>query len=237
MVRMIHMAKKNTRKPAKHLGDDIYRLPKQNPYAPHSKSEVVWIWDELQRAGVTPKRLALIKGDGSMDVTMYFIAFGVVANPLHPDNNWRSVVEILKYGKDVYYRLASDIPMAVKDHWTKHGRPPECEWGFFDASTGPAEPGKKTVRYQPVSHHPKNPYKRGKSYIHLVDIIAAAGPRGIDEESWIQACCEAAHKDRELVKNDLTVIKSARPGRPRHRSCREGFVIVERGGRFSIRFD
>lgn len=231
------MVKENTRKPAKHPGNDIFRFPKTNPYAPHSKSEVVQIWDQLQQGKLTREKLTLMKGDGSMDVAMYFIGFGVVANPLHPDNNWRSAVEILKFGKDVYYRLAPDIPMAVKDHWTKYGRPPEVGWGIFDASAGSAVLKKTTFRLSSVTRHPRNPFRAESNYARLVDIIAAAGPTGIDGESWIQACCKASRKARNLVKNDLAVIKSARPGHKRHQSCREGFVIVEHGGRFSIRFE
>lgn len=230
------MAKINTRKPGRRSGGAIYRFPKTNPYAPHAKSEVVQIWEQLQRGELTREKLTLMKGDGSMDVAMYFIGFGVVANPLHPDNNWRSAVEMLIFGKDIYYRLAADIPRTVKEHWKKHGRPPECGWGIFNASAGLADSGKRTVRHPPIPRHPQNPFKRGSGYGLLVDIAAAAGTEGIDEESWRRSYRETTGKDNEHAGYDMAVIKSAIRGRKRHSCCQPGFTVVEHGSRYSIRF-
>ena len=163
----------------------------------------------------------------------------ILANPLHPENRWSCLVEMVKYDDEAYLRLVPSIPMEVKRKWESTGKRSR-QMAMNDVQEMISVILGGRGRAQGIAsypHHPKNPYKRGKSYIHLVDIIAAAGPRGIDKESWIQACCEVSHKARNLVENDLAVVKSARRGRERHSSCREGFVIVEHGDRFSIRFE
>ena len=163
----------------------------------------------------------------------------ILANPLHPENRWACLVEMVKYDDDAYLRLVPSIPLEVKEKWEATGKPPR-QMAINDVQEMISVIlGGRGIQQGIASYprHPRNPFRAESNYARLVDIIAAAGPTGIDGESWIQACCKASRKARNLVKNDLAVIKSARPGHKRHQSCREGFVIVEHGGRFSIRFE
>ena len=159
-----------------------------------------------------------------------------------PDNPSPYMIEYVRVGNTIFLHLVEKPPQMVLDAMARDGS------GNYSSSNdvsrlleGLDDPvatqGGNVHRLSSVTRHPRNPFRAESNYARLVDIIAAAGPRGIDKESWIQACCEASGKARNLVKNDLAVIKSARPGHKRHQSCREGFVIVEHGGRFSIRFE
>lgn len=174
-----------------------------------------------------------------IDISLLVSCLHILANPLHPENRWSCLVEMVKYDDDAYLRLVPSIPLEVKEKWEATGKPPR-QMAINDVQEMiSAILGGAGIRQGIASYprHPKNPFRDGGNYARLVDIIAAAGSRGIDQESWIQACCEASGKARELVKNDLDVVKSAKRERKRHSSCREGFVIVKHGDRFSIRFE
>ena len=127
---IVHMVKKKTRQ--QNGSGSAFHLPEVNPYDSKRESEAAWLWDEIKKGGFSPDRLALMGEDGSMVITMFLMAFKVISNPTHSDNNWRSIVETMSIGKDIYYRLATEIPIPVMDYWQKHGHPPACRWEFFD---------------------------------------------------------------------------------------------------------
>ena len=135
----------------------MFHLPETNPYDSKRKSEPAWLWDEIRKGKFSPDKLTLMGEDGSMAITMLLKAFGIISSPMHPDNNWRSVVEKMAIGKDVYYRLATEIPIPAMEYWKKHGHPPKHGWDFFDpnASLG----GKSPRQPQPA---PKPPAKKAK---------------------------------------------------------------------------
>ena len=110
----------------------MIHLPETNPYASKRKSEPAWLWDEIKKGKFSPDKLTLMGEDGSMVITMLLKAFKIISNPIHPDNDWRSVVETMSIGKDIYFRLATEIPIPVMEYWKKHGRPPAYRWEFFD---------------------------------------------------------------------------------------------------------
>lgn len=173
---------------------------------------------------------------------VFAIRLQVLGDLSRPDNPSPFMIEYVRVGKTVFLHLIEKPPQEIMDAMAKEG---VANYSSSNDIASLVEglgdsgwtQGANEVSPSSYPRHPKNPFRDGFNYARLVDIIAAAGPQGIDEESWIQACCEASRKARNLVKNDLAVIKSARRGRKRHSSCREGFVIVERGGRFTIRFD
>ena len=83
---------------------------------------------------------------------------------------------------------------------------------------------------------PKNPFRNGSGYGALVDIIAWAAP-GILEEPLLKIFCAVTGKSEKRAKYSLTVIESAQRGKPRHKSCRSGFVIHKNRNAYSIEFE
>ena len=182
--------------------------------------------------------------DGKLHLpgTVFLAKMHALSTLARPDNPSHYMIEYVKVGKTIFLHLVEKPPREVLEAMARDGL------GNYSSSNDISrlleELGDSAVtdrggisRISSVSHHPKNPYKRGKGYIHLVDILAAAGPGGIDEESWIQSYLAITGKDREHAGYDLDVIKSAMRGRRRHSSCQPGFTVIEHGGRYSIRFD
>ena len=95
----------------------------------------------------------------------------------------------------------------------------------------------KTPKKSPVPHDSRNPFRPGSGYSLLVDIIAAAGPKGIGKEDLLKAYCKATGKDIVHAKYDLAVINSAsETSEKRHRSCADGFTILKETDNYRIRF-
>lgn len=162
------MVKKKTRQQSG--GRSVFHLPETNPYDSKRKSEPAWLWDEIRKGKFSPDKLTLMGEDGSMAITMLLKAFEIISSPMHPDNNWRSVVEKMAIGKDVYYRLATEIPIPVMEYWKKHGHPPKHGWDFFDPNTSLG--GKSPRQPQPA---PKPPAKKAKK-------SPAPKPTSVDQE-------------------------------------------------------
>ena len=94
----------------------------------------------------------------------------------------------------------------------------------------------KTVAKSKVPRHPKNPFRPG-GYATLLDLIAAAGPKGIGREDLLKDYCKATGKDDQHARFDLAVINSAREDSDkRHRSAADGFTILKEGDCFRVRF-
>jgi len=260
------MAKRNTRKQFKKSNAGVLRLAKTNPYRDHPNSEYSKAWVKLKEGIFELDEMALMDKNGIVNVMRFFKTCGVVANPLHPDNNWRSIVEKLVFGKDVYYRLATEIPIAVMDYWKSHGHPLACGWNIFDPKASSAgevsvlEDLEKASPSTPVAkkafakiipakvsdakasrpvfpRHPKNPFRPGTDYGVLVDILATVGANGTDKDSLLEKHCRIAGKDLRLARYDFQVIASAQRGKPRHQSCRKGFFILKQGDIYSIEFE
>ena len=95
----------------------------------------------------------------------------------------------------------------------------------------------KAPKKSPVPHDSRNPFRPGSGYGLLVDIIAAAGPKGIGKEDLLKAYCKATGKDIVHAKYDLAVINSAsETSEKRHRSCADGFTILKETDNYRIRF-
>lgn len=96
----------------------------------------------------------------------------------------------------------------------------------------------KTSAKSKVPRHKDNPFRPGSGYGLLVDIIAAAGPKGIGKEDLQKEYAKCSGKDLTHTKYDMAVINSAsKDCDHRHRSCRDGFTIIKEGDNFRIRFD
>ena len=94
----------------------------------------------------------------------------------------------------------------------------------------------KTVAKSKVPRHPKNPFRPG-GYATLLDLIAAAGPKGIGREDLLKDYCKATGKDDQHARFDLAVINSARQDSDkRHRSCADDFTILKEGDNYRVRF-
>ena len=109
-------------------------------------------------------------------------------------------------------------------------------------STGKRIQGKKTltktVLKPGIPCHKQNPFRPGSGYGLLVDIIAAAGPKGIGKEDLQKEYAKYSGKDLTHTRYDMAVINSAsKDCDRRHRSCRDGFTILKEGDNFRIRFD
>ena len=169
----------------------MLHLPETNPYASKRKSEPAWLWDEIKKGKFSPDKLTLMGEDGSMAITMLLKAFEIISSPMHPDNNWRSVVETMSVGKNIYYRLATHIPIPVMEYWKKHGHPPAHGWDFFDPNASLV--GKSSGQPPPA---PKTPAKKAKP---VPEQAPAKTPKQLAEE--------------ELSK----VIKTAKVGSPEYK--------------------
>lgn len=128
------------------------RLAGSDPYASHRNSELSWLWNRLKNGDMSLDDLAVTR-NGITNVTRFYITLRTIADPLHPDNNWSSVVEELMYGETVYLRLAHSIPMPIVEYWKAHGHPPSAGWGFFSGLVG----GKGSVVVDSAGRDP-NPY-------------------------------------------------------------------------------
>ncbi len=270
------MHKQKARVPVKAKQSGTHPLATNNPFLDHPNSEAARTWELLNNGHLTSDKLTLMGANGTIDVTMFYLAFGVVANPLHPDNNWRSVVEKMAIGKDVYYRLATEIPISVMEYWKKHGHPPACGWDIFDPNASfaikasvqeylekvpPAKPARmapakkakpvaenipaksnpteSSYKGTPVANllrHPKNPFRPGSGYGLLVDIIASER-LGIHKQALLSMYRIFASKTEAQAGFDLAVIASAQRGKPRNKSCREGFFTIKQGNVYSIEFE
>ena len=97
----------------------------------------------------------------------------------------------------------------------------------------------KAPKKSPVIHEPRNPFRKFDSgYGLLVDLLAAAGPKGIGKPELIKTYSKITGKDEQHSKYDLAVILSASSDSERkHRSCRDGFTLTRTNDHLTIRFD
>ena len=98
-----------------------------------------------------------VDGDNIVKISPFSIEvrFLIIwADPLHPRNNWSSLLQ--KFVKDgvTRYRLATEIPMAIKREWEEKGTPPDSaiEWG--------AVPFQKTTVIRNEPSQPSAPSQR-----------------------------------------------------------------------------
>ena len=59
-----------------------------------------------------------------IDLNALVSCLHILANPLHPENRWSCLVEMVKYDDEAYLRLVPSIPLEVKKRWEATGRPP-----------------------------------------------------------------------------------------------------------------
>ena len=121
------------------------------------------------------------------------------------------------------------------------GKTPKAEGSEETTATKPAKRAEKKpskISKSVVPHDSRNPFRKSDSgYGLLVDLIAAAGSKGIGKEDLLKAYCKASGKDLTHAKYDLAVINSAREdSEKRHRSCADSFTILKEGDNFRIRF-
>lgn len=114
----------------------VNRFSKKNPYDSNRESELAWTWEAIRSGRVDPKRMALMNHKGIMDVTRFHVTFGIVSDPLHLENNWRSAVAKVKIGGKEYLRLADAITFPAMEFWKTHGHPPPYQWAIFYSEDG-----------------------------------------------------------------------------------------------------
>lgn len=96
----------------------------------------------------------------------------------------------------------------------------------------------KAPEKSPIPRHPKNPFREGSGYGLLVDLLAQAGSKGIGKPDLIKAYSSASGKDETHCRYDLAVILSASTDSKRkHRSCRDGIVLIRTNDHLRINFD
>ena len=116
----------------------VNRFSKINPFDSSRESELAWTWEAIKSGQIDPKRMALMNRKGIMDVTRFHVTIGIVSDPMHPQNNWRSAVTKVKIGNKEYFRLADAISIPAMKYWKAHGYPPPYEWAIFDSRANPA---------------------------------------------------------------------------------------------------
>ena len=151
----------------------------ENPKNKAANPEVSWLWEQLH-AGTYSLDDLLVMGDGVIDVMSFCRSFEIVADPLHPANNWRSVVEQMRLGDKVYLRLAREIPIDVKLYWESHGKPPTTAWGYATGEIMASDQRKKaspTSAARPSKQDSGNPYPMGSNRHAMFDLATEFRPR------------------------------------------------------------
>ena len=138
-------------------------------------------------------------------------------------------------------KIARQIRLAVpgieKILAENKGKTAKAEGEEVSSKSKPANKTDKKPAKAAVSRHPKNPFRDGSSYGLLLDLISAAGSKGIGKETLLAEFCRISGKDLQHAKYDLAVINSAREdSEKRHRSCADGFTILKEGDNYRIRF-
>lgn len=138
-------------------------------------------------------------------------------------------------------KIARQIRLAVpgieKILAENKGKTAKAEGEEVSSKSKPAHKTDKKPAKAAVSRHPKNPFRDGSSYGLLLDLISAAGSKGIGKETLLAEFCRISGKDLQHAKYDLAVINSAREdSEKRHRSCADGFTILKEGDNYRIRF-
>ena len=178
---------KNTRRTREELSGEQKDCCFENPIlkTPLGKE----ILDYFKGEGLGANSLVTISKD-----TIHFSLFLVLADPLHPRNNWSSLLQ--KFVKDgvTRYRLATEIPMAIKQEWEEKGTPPDSaiEWGAVpfqkptvirNEPSQPSAPNQRQIySYSRISTYEACPQKYKFQYIDQVtDGIGSA-------EAFLAAC-------------------------------------------------
>ena len=132
---IVHMRRRKARiHPVNHNGKK-HQFARNNPFLSHPDSEATKTWELLKTGRLTPDKLTLMGGDGSVDATRFYISFGIVSDPMHPKNNWKSAVAKVKIRRKEYLRLVDAISVPAMEYWKAHGYPPPYEWAIFDSKT------------------------------------------------------------------------------------------------------
>lgn len=208
------MTKNATRKLQAQAKPGVVRFPETNPYASHPKSEVSWVFNQIKKGNLSPKRLALMDGDGSMDVAQFLLALDIVSNPLHPENNWSSVVEEVMFEGEVYLRLAREIPVAMKEYWIKNGRPPRVGWGYTSKLSNAEFPTARCSSSSP------NPYPQHIKYHSVFELSREWRPMpDLVDRIASRLYGQSDRKSRRKAHNIWNEV--ARPDRNGNRSCKE----------------
>ena len=138
-------------------------------------------------------------------------------------------------------KIRAAVPYIEKTLAENKGKAEKAEGSVEPPKSKPAPKAEKkpakAPKKSPVPRHPKNPFRQESGYGLLVDLIAAAGPKGIGKEDLLKAYCKATGKDIVHAKYDLAVINSAsETSEKRHRSCADGFTILKETDNYRIRF-
>lgn len=134
-------------------------------------------------------------------------------------------------------KIRAAVPYIEKILAENKGKTAKAEGEEVSSKSKPAQKTDKKPAKAAVSRHPKNPFRDGSSYGLLLDLISAAGSKGIGKETLLAEFCRISGKDLQHAKYDLAVINSAREdSEKRHRSCADSFTILKEGDNYRIRF-
>ena len=134
-------------------------------------------------------------------------------------------------------KIRAAVPGIEKILAENKGKTEKVEGSVEPPKSKPAQKADKKPAKSAVSRHPKNPFRDGSSYGLLLDLISAAGSKGIGKETLLAEFCRISGKDLQHAKYDLAVINSAsETSERRHRSCADGFTILKETDNYRIRF-
>lgn len=137
-------------------------------------------------------------------------------------------------------RMRNEFPGLEAILAENKGKTAKAEGSEETIATKPAKRAEKKPVKNPKSsipRHPKNPFREGSSYGLLLDLISAAGSKGIGKETLLAEFCRLSGKGLQHAKYDLAVINSAsETSERRHRSCADGFTIIKTVDNYRIRF-
>ena len=134
-------------------------------------------------------------------------------------------------------KIRAAVPYIEKTLAENKGKAEKAKGEEVSSKSKPAHKTDKKPAKAAVSRHPKNPFRDGSSYGLLLDLISAAGSKGIGKETLLAEFCRISGKDLQHAKYDLAVINSAsETSDKRHRSCADGFTVLKETDNYRIRF-
>lgn len=117
------MAGKKERLARQEKGAEVHEFPNSKDYPIGSAMRRILEQIENKKGVIRVNNTATYDGKG-IDLNALVSCLHILANPLHPENNWSCLVEMVMYDDEAYLRLVPSIPVGVKKRWATTGKPP-----------------------------------------------------------------------------------------------------------------
>ena len=176
----------------------------------------------------------------SVQIDAETIKKALESNPTSLTGLWKALGGSGSVSGSASKRMRNEFPGLEAVLAENKGKTAKAEGSEETTATKPAKRAEKKPSKSSksaVPHDSRNPFRKSDSgYGLLVDLIAAAGSKGIGKEDLLKAYGKISGKDLTHAKYDLAVVTSAAVGRTRHRSMKDGVTIILDGANYQVRF-